>query len=60
MIKIEWNDEYSGAKVKVEIDEEMGLEHVLSAFESFLLAAGFKFDGELDIVGSAMDPSDLN
>lgn len=50
MIVFESQYEDNAPKVTVEVHSDSTLPDVISAFESFLKATGFAFDGRLEIV----------
>jgi len=41
-------------KISVELSPESALPEVLEAFESFLIASGYKFTGQLDFVDATI------
>lgn len=50
MMKFEYQFDDKSPRVSIELSPESSLGDVIEAFESFLKAAGYSFDGQLDFV----------
>ena len=48
-------DDFAHSKITFDIDEDANLSQMLDAFEHFLKASGFSFDGYLDFVKDEID-----